>query len=257
MTTNILIVESNPPDLVQAGLRGAAGFEKSLARLAPRANLSVVAPYQQGVTEADLEGIDAVVFSGTSAHVGWGVADSAAKPLRSALELCFTSDLPVWGSCNGMRLGALVLGGEVGPSPNGIELGVARDIQITEMGQSHPMMRGRKSGYGAPCVHFHEVRRLGAGTLCLAGNAHSPVQAIAHCEGEDFWGAQYHPELVLADIAAMTVGTPYEEAQETMANLRIGDENTAAAQALGASPDMLGDRLLELRNWLVHVEERK
>lgn len=251
--TTILLVENNPPNLVSRGLRGAEGFERSFAQLSFDVTVTEVAPYERVLTAVDLEAADGVVFSGTSAHVGWGVADAEAAPLRAAMELCFANGKPVWGSCNGMQLGAVVLGGEVGASPQGIEFGIARDILPTKNGMAHPMLNGRSAGYVAPCVHFHEVLTVAAGTEILAGNIHSPIQAIAHSGAEQFWGTQYHPELTLADIALFAAGTTYGEDAETMALLRRADSDRDAARALGAPAGVLPDPLCELRNWLAHV----
>lgn len=250
--TTLLIVESNTPAMVAEGHAGAFGFVRSFASFAPEVRLRLTAPYAAAFQPEELRGVDGVIFSGSG--VPWGVTSAEAKPLRDAMEVVFAEGLPVWGSCNGMQLGAVVLGGTVGDCPNGIEIGTARNIELTSPGTAHPMLSGRASGYAVPCIHFHEVQSLGSDTVLLAGNDHTPIQAITCASGPvDFWGTQYHPELRLADIAAYVRGGTFGNADALLTHLEAGDADPDAAAALGTSLPELGARTLELQNWLSHV----
>lgn len=163
--TTLLIVESNTPAMVAEGHAGAFGFVRSFSSFAPEVRLRLTAPYAAAFQPEELRGVDGVIFSGSG--VPWGVTSAEAKPLRDAMEIVFAEGLPVWGSCNGMQLGAVVLGGTVGDCPNGIEIGTARNIELTSPGTAHPMLSGRASGYAVPCIHFHEVQSLGSDTVLL------------------------------------------------------------------------------------------
>lgn len=199
--TTILIVEGNTPASVSRGRSGAAGFVDTLAALRPGLRTRVAAPYAMPLSLTDLDGIAGAIFTG--AGEPWSVDAPEAAPQRAALEVVLNAGLPVWGSCNGMQLAAVVLGGAVAASPNGPEVGMARDIWLTGAGQYHPMMAARMPGFAAPCVHRDEVTALPDCMTLLAGNDHSPVQAVA-CDtgGMRIWGTQYHPELDVGGIAA-------------------------------------------------------
>ena len=258
--TSILIVESNTPDIVAAGKSAANGFICSLAGIAPEAALTVVAPYAGDVPDSALDRIDGVIFTG--AGVNWSTAAPEAAPLRAFMERVFARGLPAYGSCNGLQLAAVVLGGDVGASPNGFEVGLARDTTLTEAGRSHPMMAGRKDGFAVPCIHRDEVQRLPQGAVLLAGNAHSPVQAMAYEQGDIcFWGVQYHPELTALDIARylrMKDGFfPGEDA--LISDLDSAPTDEAAASRIGTTCAGLAapQRTLELANWMAMVEGRK
>lgn len=244
--TTVLIVESNAPDLVAKGKSGAAGFVNSFSLLAPAAVLRHVAPYHAALAESDLEGVDGVVFTGSG--VNWSTDATEAAPLRKAMETVFQAGLPVWGSCNGMQLAAVVLGGSVRASPNGQELGLARDIQRTEAGARHPMLSGRRDGFAVPCLHRDEVATLPEGATLLAGNVHSPVQAMVYeAGGVRFWGTQYHPELSRRDVADGLRGYGlFQEGQVDMAALEQAE--TDAEQV---------DRLRELANWVAMITHVK
>ncbi len=262
--TRILIIEGNPPDL-SAKLRAqgrpmfAQRYANALRQLQPDLAVMFASPYADALTGGDLAEVDGVVFTGSS--VAWPTDAPGAQPQRDAMEKCFDAGLPVVGSCNGMQLAAVVLGGSVWASPNGREIGLARDVQITKAGRSHPMLTGRRNGFAVPCIHRDEVRRLPDCAVHLAGNGHSPFQAFAVHDGDvDYWGFQYHPELSASDLgAALTRGIGIFEVDTALAaDLMAAETDKAAAKRLGTSvaevaPDQ---RLTELANWLMYVKSR-
>jgi len=87
-------------------------------------------------------------------------------------------------------------------SGNGLEFGISKPIELTELGRQSPFLSHRKTPYSVLCIHFDEVTRVPENAQILAGNAHSKVQAmtIDHKNGS-FFGVQYHPEFSTADIA--------------------------------------------------------
>ncbi|MBR9844150.1 MAG: type 1 glutamine amidotransferase [Rhodobacteraceae bacterium] len=255
----ILIVESNTPELLAIGKSAAVSFLHTFQALAPEVEVRVVCPYAASLRGDVLEGVDGVVFSGSA--VMWSTDDRQAAPLRAGMERVFEAGLPVWGSCNGMQLAASVLGGRVGASPNGFELGTARDVQVTAEGVAHPMMAGRAAGFAVPCIHRDEVQSVPEGAVLMAGNAHSPVQAMVYEQGSvDFWGTQYHPEMSLQEVSVAVRGKGiFEEANRMADRLEIADHDKEAAAAFGTSPEALAIpvRARELANWIAHVRERR
>lgn len=224
--TRILIVESNSRELLAQGKSAASFFVTTLLGLDAALELEIVAPYAGGVLLP--ETADGVVFTGSG--VDWATDAAEAAPLRAAMEASFGAGRPVWGSCNGLQLAAVVLGGQVGTSVKGREDGLALNIRPSVSGLRHPLLAGRVPGYSAPCVHRDEVSVVPAGAEVLAGNRHSAVQVLSY-ERDDvcFWGTQYHPEMRFADVASVCPSKVE------------GDEPTFEA------------RTLELRNWLSHV----
>jgi GMP synthase (glutamine-hydrolysing) len=249
----ILIVEATPAVLIAKGrFDFAAGFALVLRALDASLRITWTNPYDAPLTCDALDKPDAVIFAGSS--VDWSTDAPEAAPLRAAMEAVFASGKPVWGSCNGLQLAAVVLGGAVEASPNGVEVGLARDVRMTAQGQVHPMLTGRRDEYAVPCIHRDEISRLPAGATLLAGNAHSPVQAMSYAQGGvDFWGAQYHPELCPADIAHVLRNTG--NSPELAGLLDKVETDNAAAKALGsnAAEQAAPGRTVELSNWLAHV----
>ncbi len=254
----ILIVEGNTPELLAAGKSAASFFLKTFQALDPTLTLKVVCPYAGPVDAGVYDDVQGIVHTGSG--VDWATNAPEAAPLRAEMERTFAQNRPVWGSCNGLQLAACVLGGDVGASPNGYEIGPARNITRSEAGAAHAMMAGRADGWAVPCVHRDEVQKLPQGATLIAGNSHSPVQAMVYeANGVDFWGTQYHPEMSMADVAASTGGRRlFGSGQDLTADLAIADTDDDAARRIGTSAAALRltIRARELGNWLGHVRAR-
>ncbi len=256
--TTIAIIEGNTPEIIAKSDSGAAGFVRTFLARAPNVQLRVAAPYAGRVSAGVLEGVDGVVFTGSG--VAWSACGPEIASHAALMELSFAAGLPVWGSCNGMQLAAVVLGGQVDASPLGLEVGFARDIAVTDAGQTHPMMAGRRDPFAAPTFHRDEVQRVPDGAVVLANNAHCAVQAMAYeRDGVEFWGTQYHPELGPGDVATH-IRAPgiFSEHVAKAADLAVAEVDQDAARRLGSSPANLqiDRRARELLNWLDHIEGR-
>ncbi|WP_419905215.1 type 1 glutamine amidotransferase [Kiloniella sp.] len=228
-------------------------YEVALKANAPDTVVRIAEPYRKVFTQDDLIGIDGVVFTGSG--VSWSTNAPEAAALRAAGELVFNAGLPTIGSCNGLQLAATLLGGDIGPSPKGMEIGLAQNIKLTAEGRTHAMMAGRRDGYCVPCVHRDEVQRLPDGATLIAGNDHSPVQAMVYnTNGVNFWGMQYHPELsapAIADYVKDGRGI-FSQAQNLIEDLMVAETDASAAARLGSRPEDLleKNRTTELANWL-------
>src|ERR1051325_11135069 len=91
----------------------------------------------------------------------------------------FAASVPVWGSCWGLQVATVALGGSVRRNPRGRELPIARAITVTGAGRTHPLLASRAPVFDALCSHLDEVETLPPNAEVLAGNELSAVQAIA------------------------------------------------------------------------------
>lgn len=248
----IIILEANTPDMTARGRSGAGGFVRFFKMFAPDTDIVTVNPYE--TQQLDLEAYRAAVFTGSG--VAWSTDDTRAKPQQKAMEAVFAAGLPAWGSCNGLQLAAVVLGGAVGASPQGMEVGLARGIAAK--GERHAMHERRNGLWSAPCIHRDEVTQLPMGARVTATNTHSAVQAMVYSEdGIDFWGTQYHPELRAKDIAAYIKDQSgiFSGYLDLAQKLEKADDTEKAAARLGIDAAALAPhwRGLELINWLHHI----
>ena len=201
-----------------------------------------------------------------------GSALNAYRPIpevRSQVELArqvFATCTPIFGSCWGLQITAIAAGGEVAPSRNGREIGVARDIELTDDGRAHPMFSGKPARFDAVAVHADEVVTRPAAMRVLAANAHSPVQAAEIALGGGFWGTQYHPEYSLTEVAIVMrrYGDRLLE-DGTFPSAAARDQTVSELSELGRDParsdlaakHRVGDTVLdagihcrEIHNWL-------
>jgi GMP synthase (glutamine-hydrolysing) len=140
----------------------------------------------EGAALPDPGGVDAVVVTGSAASVhlrpAWSVA--AGEWLAEAVA----AGIPTMAICYGHQLLADTLDGESGPSPNGREMGLI-EVDILE---DDPLFDGMPRRLPVLQTHSDAVNRAPTGARILAGNAHTPVQAMAL--GERCRAVQWHPE---------------------------------------------------------------
>jgi GMP synthase (glutamine-hydrolysing) len=150
-----------------------------------------------------LADFDGVMFPGSPLHI-YDRAPSVTRQIDFARAV-FVAGVPAWGSCWGLQLATVALGGSVRRNPLGRELPIARAIKVTEAGRAHPLLDSRPAVFDALCSHLDEIETLPSNSQVLAANELSSIQAIATktpC-GSSFLGTQYHPEHTLAVSAAL------------------------------------------------------
>jgi GMP synthase (glutamine-hydrolysing) len=155
-------------------------------------------PY--GVTLSDFDG---VMFPGSPLHIY--DSDPCVTRQIDFARTAFAAGVPVWGSCWGLQLAVVALGGSVRRNPRGRELPIARAITVTDTGRAHPLLASRPAVFDALCSHLDEIETLPPNSRVLAANEVSAVQAIAaQTSGRgSFHGTQYHPEHTFAVSAAL------------------------------------------------------
>jgi len=153
-----------------------------------------------GITLSDFDG---VMFPGSPLHI-YDPDPCVTRQIDFA-RAAFASAVPVWGSCWGLQLAVVALGGSVRRNPLGRELPIARAITITEVGRAHPLLASRPVIFDALCSHLDEIETLPPDSQVLAANEVSAIQAVVVQTPKQgsFHGTQYHPEHTLAVSAAL------------------------------------------------------
>jgi len=259
--------------MIALGARANARFFEDALRLhepAVRCTSINVADGEELPAGVTLDAFDGVMLTGSPLCVC-----DTTPTVRHQIDFAravFACGMPVWGSCYGLQLATVALGGAVRRNPNGRELGVARAIAVTGQGVGHPLLSGRPSVFDALCSHEDEVESLPPGASVLAGNSTSTVQAMAvrTPAGGAFFGTQYHPELDLTVIAAIFQLRASDLAAEGFARAEADLHGLAGDyRALAEAPDRqdiarrhdIGstildprERSLEIGNWLAWVQ---
>ncbi|HXH14699.1 MAG TPA: type 1 glutamine amidotransferase [Sphingomonas sp.] len=240
-----LIAESELPDeraarRARAGKSSGETYAATLAQMVPDATIAIIAPaddYARTYSPDELRAFDAVFLTGSPMHVYEQTPE--VDRLLTFMRAVFASRVPSFGSCAGLQIAVAAAGGRVRKMRQRMEAGVARRITATEAGRAHPLLAGRPSAWDAAAIHGDEVDELPPGSILLASNAVTPVQAAEITfDGGTFWGVQYHPELSLEEIASalrsqaadlVSAGLADEEADVS--------EHAALLDGLHADPD--------------------
>lgn len=264
----VLVLEGNPPELLaarfSAGLAGTAeSYGAALQSYEPELKVEILRPYFPDYTfdPGAFEDIDGLVCTGSG--VQWSADDARARPFWEVFESAFVAGIPVLGSCWGLQIGAVVLGGSVSESPSGSELGIARHVRLTEDGEVHDFHAGRAAEFQALCVHRDEVSEIPDGAVVTATNGHSAVQAMVSESGDhQFWGIQYHPEMSLMDMGLAlnrVASTAWEDKASEIAAMGAdfralaaepGRTDLVSRHSIGAEILDRSTHTTELRNWV-------
>ncbi len=205
---NLLIVEGNTKEgrdlAIASGSQTQSDlYEKTLLWLRPDAQCTIVCPADKGSAlpkGAALEAYDGIIWTGSSLNIYED--DPAITRQVDFMKSCFEHDVKIFGSCWGLQVAVVATGGKVVKNDKGREIGIARDIQTTDLGQVHQLYSGKAGPFDAVAVHLDHVEDLPNGATVLSGNDMSEVQALEIKHGKAiFWGVQYHPEFDLKYMA--------------------------------------------------------
>lgn len=138
------------------------------------------------------EQVGGVVITGSPAMVshreGW--SEYTANWLKQVVAL----DVPVLGICYGHQLLAHAMGGEVGPNPNGRQMGTTR-INLHKAAEQDRLLQGLASDLQAQTTHVESVLELPLGAERLASTDKDPNHGFRIGNS---WGLQFHPEFSTA-----------------------------------------------------------
>ena len=144
-------------------------------------------------TGVNLDDFDSVAWTGSLLNI-YNLNNSITKQINLAKEL-FKRKNKIFASCWGLQVLVTAAGGKVRKNPKGLEAILAKNIQINEIGRSHPMYRNKKNNFNAFCWHYDEAEILPNNSQVLASNSKSKFQSISfNVDQSSVWAVQYHPE---------------------------------------------------------------
>ena len=218
---------------------------------------------------ATLDSYDAYIWTGSDLTIYHADDERVTRQIELARAI-FEVGVPQFGSCWGVQMAVAASGGEVKKNPKGREWGIAREIRLTEAGQESMLLKDKPDVFDGFIMHLDEVTTLSPGTMLLASNEHTHVQAVevAHGKGQ-FWATQYHPEYNLYEMARLIRARDYALVKEgffetneavrdyagQMHDLSQTPDSTELREAFSVGPDILDDSLRqrELRNWIEYL----
>ena len=263
--TRILLIEGNTfahqaMSRAQGTRTGSEVYAETITAHVPDIHIDTFHAAEPGQSLPDgmaLAAYDGMIIGGSALHA-YDTDFSVTNQIEIARAFGETGK-PILGSCWGLQVSVIAAGGAVRKSPNGREIGFAKQVTLTEAGRVHPMFAGKPHAFDAPCIHYDEIETLPEGARVLAANAHSPVQAATFTLGRStVCAVQYHPEFDLPHLhRVMTRNT------DAMIDEGIFDSHAAADtflthmtqtddNPLGLGSDITDDtiRRAEIINWV-------
>lgn len=236
-------------------------FPKMLQLLEPTVQTDAVFPADDDKhlpTVEQLKNYDGVLWTGSALRVNDDIP-SVTRQLNFADDI-FKSGVPLYGSCWGMQVAAVVAGGTVGRSPIGLEVGISHPIKLTKAGKKSPFFMGRRDNFQALCIHFDEVKKIPENGIILAGNDHSRVQTLTfkHKKSQ-FFGVQYHPEFRTSDMAQI-ISFLEDKLVELKAFSSVQEVRELVKKLVKQNevPDEINNYLLhtqDIKSWLNHISK--
>ncbi|MCA9542982.1 MAG: glutamine amidotransferase [Myxococcales bacterium] len=179
----ILVTGHNQPDVVAA--RGDFEHWFAAASGLPLERFEVVDGTLPDVRFPQPGNVDGLIITGSAARVHDHEPWSVRCGQWSAQVLA--AGAPVLGVCYGHQLLGDVLGGAVGPNPNGREIGVF-EVEMAE----DPLFEGLPRRFPTLLSHLDAVNTPPPGARVLGHSALTPNQGMAL--GENGRTVQFHPE---------------------------------------------------------------
>ncbi|MEM7197192.1 MAG: type 1 glutamine amidotransferase [Pseudomonadota bacterium] len=277
----ILIVEGNTREILnrmqELGYQDTAGaYGDVLKEIGFVDTIDIAYPGEEGAnidTPVPLSDYTGIAWTGSALNAYKNDDAIAINHQRDFALRAFTSGTPIFGSCWGMQIMAMALGGQVIKNPMGRELGVARNITVNALGQKHPMFAGRNIAYDQLSVHTDIVATAPKGAVVLSANENTSIQSMVIEEGGGtFWGVQYHPEFDFAYLSGILrrygqrlVDDGYfknlddlHAHADTWQSIHDTPDDFANTWRYGFSADVTTPerRRLELINWLDFIKGR-
>lgn len=201
----LLVVEGNPKRIWQAREEiGGVAYHRRFTNLLNYlgySDIEIAFPVEgkQLPNSKQLQDFSGILLTGSSLNV-YDDNHEVSNQLDFAAH-CFSSGIPIYGSCWGLQIAIMVAGGKIGKGKKGREFGIAKDITLTQAGKESPFFQGKPAVFDAYCIHEDDTHELPENAEVLATNAHSDVQALTLTYGKSqFFGVQYHPEFIYDDV---------------------------------------------------------
>ena len=191
---------------VQRGATPARAYARVLQTLSPDCKVDIICPADAdaalppGMSVADYDG---VALTGSALHM-YDMTPPIVRQVDFARAV-LQAGTPMFGSCWGLQVITTAAGGVVRKNPKGREMGFARSIRLSAAGRAHSLFVDKPDSFDALAVHLDEVETMAPGSVLLASNAMSEVQAIDLRQGKArAWAVQYHPEFSLGEVASIS-----------------------------------------------------
>ena len=231
-------------------------FKNNINKYYPNSLIDIVTPSTEGEAQKiipELNKYDGIIWGGSTLNIYDDTLE--IKRQISFAKKIFEYKKKVLAICWGLQLITTAAGGQVKKSKTGTQVGIAKDIELTEKGLNHPVYRSKKRKFTTPAFNFDEVVVVPKDSIHLSSNKVNKIQGLAFKAGKcDVWGLQYHPEIHYDYMITLI-----NDRKEKLIKKKCFNNNAEINEHImfiEKEKKLLDDeiRLLELKNWLDYLK---
>lgn len=257
----ILVVEGNTKEenvnFNQAGcVSQSENFSKHIKMHEPDCDVDIIEPADNSSMEkiiSSLKKYNGIILTGSTLRVNDN--SSEIKKHIEFAKKCFESKQKIFAACWGLQITVTAAGGKCRVSPNGSHIGIAQNIELTDLGKKHSIYKSKPSKFTIPAFNHDEVEIPPKNSILLASNKINKFMALEFKVGNaEVWGLQYHPEipydymlkLIKHRSKALLEKNIFNNEQDIKRHIDVieGEKSKLSDEI----------RTLELKNWLNYIK---
>ncbi len=151
---------------------------------------------------SELAKYDGLIWGGGSMHIY--EEKSEIKCQLDFMRECFKKIKKIFAICWGMQVAVVAAGGVVKKSSKGTNIGISRNVQLTDLGLNHKLYTNKPKKFNTPAYNYDEVTKIPDGAKHLSFNDINYIQGISFTIGKcEIWGIQYHPEITYEKMISL------------------------------------------------------
>jgi len=257
----LLIVEGNTNEenvnFDKAGcVPQSENFKLHVKKIEPDCEIDIVAPGDDDSIKKiilSLKKYSGIILTGSTLRVNDN-SDEIKKHIQFAKK-CFESEQKIFAACWGLQITVTAAGGKCRVSPNGSHIGIAQNIELTDIGKKHSIYKSKPRKFNIPAFNHDEVEIPPKNSILLASNKINKFMALDFKVGNaEVWGLQYHPEipydymikLIKHRSKALLEKNIFNNEQDIKRHIDVieGEKSKLSDEI----------RTLELKNWLNYIK---
>ena len=198
----ILIVEGNTKEEninfdIAGCIPQSENFKLHVKKLKPNCEIDIVVPGDDSSIKkiiSSLKKYNGIILTGSTLRVNDN-SNEVKKHIQFAKK-CFEVEQKIFAACWGLQITVTAAGGKCRVSPKGPHIGIAQNIELTDLGKKHPLYKSKSGKFTTPAFNHDEVEIPPQNSTLLASDKINKFMALNFKVGKaEIWGLQYHPEI--------------------------------------------------------------
>jgi len=258
----LLIVEGNTKEeninFNKAGcVPQSENFKHHIQKIEAGSEIDIVEPLNDNSISkiiSSLKKYDGIVLTGSTLRIL-----DTSKEVKKHIEFakaCFKHDKKFFAACWGLQITVTAAGGKCRVAPEGVHVGIAYDIELTNEGKKHKLYSSKPHKFTTPAFNYDEVETPPNNAVLLASNKINKFEALHFTVGKsEIWGLQYHPEIPY-DYMIKLIKHRSQALIEKNVFKNKNEINKHIDSIKSAQVELKDDmRTQELKNWLDYLKE--